>query len=93
MNQTRRGLITGLGGILAVGVAPAIVRAASLMPVNSRLVPGWFFTEMARTGSQDESNWTVDTYKVILSCKHSFTTTFKVTVDGTPYEWPAVRWG
>ncbi len=35
--MNRRGFITGVGLLIA---APAIVRAASLMPINARLVPG-----------------------------------------------------
>src|SRR4051812_3637220 len=34
----RRGFLTGMGSLLA---APAIVRAASLMPIRAIEVPGW----------------------------------------------------
>jgi len=36
----RRGIIGGLTGILAVGTAPAVVRAASLMPIKLVTVKG-----------------------------------------------------
>lgn len=57
-----------------------------------------FFTEMARRGLQDTTDWTADTYKTLLSVSSgkglvagvigctaggSTTTTFEFTVDGT----------
>jgi hypothetical protein len=35
--MNRRGFVTGLAGILVAGVAPAIVRASSIMPVLAPL--------------------------------------------------------
>lgn len=56
-----------------------------------------FFTEMARRGLQDQTNWTADTYKTLLTVTSgkglvagiigptlggAHTTTFRITVDG-----------
>lgn len=56
-----------------------------------------FFTEVARRGAQDTTNWTADTYKTLLTVSSgkglvaaivgptpggSSTTTFEITVDG-----------
>ncbi len=60
-----------------------------------------FFTEMGRRGVADNTNWTADTYKTLLSISSGMgyvshligpiglagtpTTTFEITVDGTLY--------
>ena len=37
----RRNLITGLAGIIGLGVAPSIVRATNIMPVKPLEAPEW----------------------------------------------------
>ncbi|MGE3333614.1 MAG: hypothetical protein AB7I36_08220 [Rhodospirillaceae bacterium] len=81
---------------------PATPTAANLIIYDA--APGqWtsattgFFTEMARRGLQDQTNWTADTYKTLLSVTSgkgfvaaivgptlggAHTTTFRITVDG-----------
>lgn len=43
--MNRRGFLKGMSGILAAGVAPAVVGSGILMPVRAVVAPEWAFAE------------------------------------------------
>lgn len=64
MDVSRRGLLFGLGGIIAAGVAPALIKTPGLiMPIKPKLVS---FSE-----ANDINTWSdVDKYAVIIGTDH-----------------------